>query len=167
MAVAVACDVGGGELCATAGLFALVFGWGGLAGGNITFHKIRTAADATRATMNLCCCCIRAFFFGVRRQAKRRRFQSAHQTMIQSAVAAALCRRTPKLPHRIVTARAKRLTAQETPYGHATSAQRAMALDCFTRIFGTSRNKTTRRRQPRRDYCFVELQERNKNDAHR
>src|SRR6478752_2051721 len=42
-----------------------------------------------------------------------------------------------------------------------------MALDCFTRIFGTSRNKATRRRQPRRDYCFVELQERNKNYAHR
>ena len=63
-------------------------------------------------------------------------------------------------------ARAKRLTAQQPIHGHAGPAQRAMALDSFTRIFGTSRNKTTRRWQPRRDYCFVELQERNKNDAH-
>src|SRR5439155_8990686 len=69
-------------------------------------------------------------------------------------------------PHRIVTASRKRLTPQEPPYGHAAAAERAMALNCFTRVFGTSRNKTTRRRQPRRDYCFVELQKRNKNGAH-
>src|SRR5882672_4994203 len=56
--LAVACDVGDGEPCATAGLFAFPFGCGCLAGGNRTLHKIRTAADAARATMNLCCCCI-------------------------------------------------------------------------------------------------------------
>src|SRR6266446_3717272 len=69
--------------------------------------------------------------------------------------------------HRIVTTRTKRLTAQEPPNSHAAPAQRAMALNCFTRIVRTSRNKATRRRQPWRDYCLVELQERNKNDAHR
>ena len=79
---------------------------------------------------------------------------------------AATSRRTPKLLHRIVPAHTKGLTAQEPPHGHSAPAQRAVALNCFTRIFGTSRNKTTRRRQPRRDYCFVELQQRNKNGAH-
>src|SRR5947208_14256227 len=81
--LAVDCDVGCGELCATAGLFALAtFAfWGGLTGGNRTFHKIRTAAEATRATMNLCCCCIRAFFWSAltcQRFKKRRQVAALH-----------------------------------------------------------------------------------------
>jgi len=61
--LAVDCDVGWGELWTTGWLFALAlaFSCGGLTGGKRTFHRISTAAEATRATMNLCCCCILAF----------------------------------------------------------------------------------------------------------
>lgn len=70
------------------------------------------------------------------------------------------------LLHRIVTTGGKRLTPQQTPDRHARSAHRAMAVNCFERVFGTSRSKSAGRRQPRRDYCFIKLQKRNQNKPH-
>jgi hypothetical protein len=60
----------------------------------------------------------------------------------------------------------KRMATKQPSHAHPAAAHRAVALDRFAGIFGTSRNKSARRRQPWRDYGFVELQERNKNDAH-
>ena len=42
-----------------------------------------------------------------------------------------------------------------------------MTFNRFARIFGTRRNKSARRRQPRRDYSFVKLQKRNQDKTHR
>jgi len=61
----------------------------------------------------------------------------------------------------------KGMAAEQPSHPHHAAAQRAVALNRFASIFGTSRNKSARRRQPGRDYDFVESQERNKNDAHR
>jgi len=70
------------------------------------------------------------------------------------------------LLHRIVTTRAKRLTAQQSPNRHARSLDCAVPFNRFARIFRTGRHESARRRQPRRDYRFVELQERNQNKPH-
>ena len=123
--------------------------------------------------MNLCCC----FIFGVRRpdaaltrllNVSVPRAVSSGITMESShdPVATAPGCDTSSL-HRIVTARTKWLTPQQAPDGHAAAPQRAMAFNRFARVFRASRNKTARRRQPRRDYCFVKLQKRNQNRAHR
>jgi len=42
--------------------------------------------------------------------------------LIQSAVAASLCRRTPNSLHRIVTAGTKRLATEQPPDSHASSS---------------------------------------------
>src|SRR2546421_1529046 len=69
--------------------------------------------------------------------------------------------------HRIISARTKWLASKQAPNCHSASAHSAMSFNCFARIFRTSRNKAARRRQPRRDYCFVKLQKRNQNKPHR
>src|SRR5467141_1075853 len=69
--------------------------------------------------------------------------------------------------HRIVAARMKRMAAKQASHTHQAAAHRAVAFNRFACIFGASRNKSARRRQPRRDYSLIELQERNKYDAHR
>src|SRR5262245_51997505 len=61
----------------------------------------------------------------------------------------------------------KRMAAQEPLQTHHAAAHCAVTLNRFPRIFGTRRLITTRRRQPRRDCRFVELQECDQNHAHR
>jgi len=76
------------------------------------------------------------------------------------------CAPISKSLHRIVTTRAKRLTAQQSPNRHARSFDCAMSLNRFARVLRTGRNKSTGRWQPRRDYRFVKLQKRNQNKPH-
>ena len=70
------------------------------------------------------------------------------------------------LLHRIVTARAKWLTAKQSPNRHPRSFDRTVFLNRFACVLGTRRHKPARRWQPRRDYRFVKLQKRNQNRAH-
>src|SRR5260370_33080942 len=68
--------------------------------------------------------------------------------------------------HRIVAARMKRMATKQASHTHQAAAHHAVAFNRFACIFGASRNKSARRRQPRRDYSLIELQERNKYYAH-
>src|SRR5438309_1617895 len=77
------------------------------------------------------------------------------------------CAPVSKSLHRIISAGAKWLAPQQTPDRHTAPAHSTMFFDRFTRIFGAARNKAARRRQPRRDYCFVKTQKRNQNKPHR
>lgn len=113
-----------------------------------------TTAEAARASMNLCCC----FIFSVWSAPTCQRYQKRRSRQVGPALQNSL--------HRIITTRTKRLATKQTPHRHATAAQGAVPFDGFARVFGTSRNKTARGWQPRRDYCFVESQNRNQNKTH-
>src|SRR5260370_39744814 len=60
----------------------------------------------------------------------------------------------------------KRMAKKQASHTNPAAAHHAVAFNRFACIFGASRNKSARLRQPRRDYSLIELQERNKYYAH-